>query len=139
MVERDYLMRIIQEFFEALAKTIHFKSTLKGEYPDYSVIQEKYNEMYERFLQKPPGYYYETDKETILDNLLKEDYSERDMLVKMQMIAELLYQDGLIKGYTQKRDLLEKALFLFDYIECKSNTYSWERDQRKIDIKKILY
>ena len=139
MVERDYLMRIIQEFFEAMAKAINLKSTLKGEYPDYSVIQEKYNEMYERFLQKPPGYYYETDKETILDNLVNERYSERDMLAKMQMVAELLFQDGLIKGYTQKNDLLEKSLYLFDYIECKSNTYSWERDQRKIDIKKILY
>ena len=139
MIERDFIMRMLQQFFEALAKLIHHKSLLKGEYPDYSEIQERYNKMYDQFFHKQANYFYETDEETILDNLLKEGYSERDMLAKMQMIAELLYQDGLIKkDVLEKCNLLEKALYLFDYIESKSNTYSWERSQKIEDIKKAI-
>ena len=139
MIERDYIMRMLQQFFEALAKLIQRKKELQGEYPDYSEIQEGYNKIYEQFFHKPASYFYEADKETILDDLLKEDYSERDILTKMMMVAELLYNDGFIKELTEKSDLLEKALYLLDYIENKSNTYSWERIQKMVDIKKELY
>ena len=140
MIERDFIMRMLQEFLEAIAKVIHRKSVLKGEYPDYSEIQESYNKMYNQFFRMPASYFYETDKETILNNLMQEEYCESDMFAKMQIIAELLYQDGLIKkGFAEKSDLLEKALYLFDYIESKGNTYSWELNQKRIDIRKILY
>jgi len=139
MIERDFIMRMLQQFFEAIEKLIHRKKILQGEYPDYSEIQESYNKMYDQFFHKPASYFYETDKEAILDNLLEEKYSERDTLARVQMIAELLYQDGLIKkDILEKCNLLEKALFLLNYIENKSNTFSWEREQKMADIKKLL-
>jgi hypothetical protein len=135
MIERDYIMRILQEFFNAIAKLVR----LNVEDPDTSRIQERFNDVYEQFFRRPATHFYEVEKEEILADLKKEGQSERDTLGKVQMLSELLYQDGLIKtSIPEKCMLLEKSLYLFDYLEQNSRTYSWDRSQKMIDINKIL-
>ena len=137
MVERDFIMRMLQEFFEAIAKVVRRQNP--GEEPDLSQIQERFNEMYEQFFRCSAGYFYETEKEAILEGLEQEGHSERDTLAKIQMLSELLYQDGLIKkDIFEKCLLLEKALFLLEYLDKNSRTFSWDRGQKIEDIKKMM-
>ncbi|MDR1223932.1 MAG: hypothetical protein LBL07_13800 [Tannerella sp.] len=135
MIERDYIMRILQEFFDAIAKLVRFQV----EDPDPLRVQERFDEVYRQFFRQPASWFYETEKELILDALEKEGRSERDTLGKVQMLSELLYRDGLIKkSIPEKCMLLEKSLFLFDYQERESRTFSWERNGKMMEIKKIL-
>ena len=63
MVERDYIMRMLQEFFEAIAKLL--RRELPGTEPDDSHIQERFKDMYRQFFRRPAEYFYETEKEEI--------------------------------------------------------------------------
>ena len=138
MIERDFIMRMLQMFFEALAKLIE-KKDVPGEEPDPSYIQERLYGMYEQFFHTPAIHFYHLSKEDMLDELLSNNYSERDILARVQMLSELLYQDAMVKNSTlEKYGLLEKSLYLFEYLNHHSNTFSWDRNQRILDIKKIL-
>ena len=137
MIERDFLMRILQEFFEAIAKVVRHDSP--GQEPDVSHMQERFNEIYRQFFHISAEHYYQSSKENILDELKNENYSEKDTFAKAQMLSELLYQDAIIKtNFQEKYDLLEKSLFLLEYLNYYSKTFSWDRNQRITDIKKIL-
>ena len=137
MVERDYLMRMLQEFFDAIAKVV--RRDIPGIEPDLSQIQKRFNEMYKQFFRCPSEHYYGIDKEEILDELENEGYSESDMFAKIHMLSELLYQDALIKSNIQEKcALLGKSLFLLEYLDRNSRTYSWDRGQKIGEIKKAL-
>jgi len=138
MVERDFIMRMLQEFFEAIAKVMRRKS--QDEEPDVSYIQEQFNDMYNQFFRHPAEHFYETEKEIILNGLINEGRSDNDTFAKMQMLSELLYRDGQIKkDFSERCSLLEKALFLLEYLDDNSRTFSWDRRQKIEDIKKELF
>ena len=135
MVERDYIMRLLQDFFTMIAKLVR----LKVEEPDMTKVQERFYEMYRQFFRNQAEHFYNTEKEDILNELAKEELSETEQNAMIQMLSELMYQDGLIKkDVTEKCMLLEKSLFLMRYLEQFSKTYSWEREQKMSDITKIL-
>ena len=135
MVERDYIMRLLQDFFTMIAKLIR----LKIEEPDTTRIQERFNEVYRQFFRNSAEHFYDTDKEDILDELAREALSETEQHAMIQMLSELLYQDGLIKkDVTEKCMLLDKSLYLMQYLAHHSKTYSWDREQKMSDIHKML-
>jgi len=135
MVERDYIMRLLQDFFSMIAKLVR----LKVEEPDTTHIQERFYEMYRQFFRHNAKYFYEMEKEDILLELENDELSMSEQHAMIQMLSELLYQDGLIKkDISEKCMLLEKAFYLMKYLELFSKTFSWEREQKMADIKKIL-
>lgn len=136
MVERDYIMRMLQEFFDAIAKVLRYTP---GQEPDLSHIQKQFNEMYRQFFRRSAHHFNETEKEIILEELEQEGYDEQNLFAKIQMLSELLYQDGLIKkNVPEKCIYLEKALYLLEYLNQNSKTYSWDREQRICDIRERL-
>ena len=135
MVERDYIMRLLQDFFTMIAKLIR----LKVEEPDTTRVQERFNEVYRQFFRNSAKHFYDTDREALLDELAREELSETEQHAMIQMLSELLYQDGLIKkDIMEKCMLLDKSLFLMQYLERHSKTFSWDREQKMSDIIKIL-
>ena len=135
MIERDFIMRMLQEFFSMMAKLLR----LKVEEPDTTRVQERFNEVYKQFFRKPAEYFYALEKEEIPDELTTNHMGEAEHYAMIQMLSELLYQDGLIKkDIVQKISLLEKSLYLFAYLESNTKTYSWDREQKMSDINKIL-
>jgi len=135
MIERDYIMRLLQDFFAMIAKLVR----LKVEEPDTTLIQERFNDMYKQFFRHSAEHFYASEKEDILDELAKDELSETEQHALIQMLSELMYQDGLIKkDILEKCMLLEKSLFLMQFLERYSKTFSWEREQKMSDINKIL-
>jgi hypothetical protein len=117
-------MRILEEFFKAIAKLIHTNKTD----PDTSRIQERFDEMYQQFFRNSAQHFYESGKEQILDELIENSKNEQDTNGKIQMLSELMYQDALLKNYIpEKCMILEKSLYLLDYLDKNSKTYSWDR------------
>jgi len=134
MIERDYIMRILQEFFAALAKVVRQKE----EDNNTADIQERFDAMYRQFFHASPDSFYYANNEIILADILEESDSDGDAEARMQMLSELLYQDALIKKDLQLRYvLLDKALYLLMYLENTSRTFSWERGQKIADITKM--
>ncbi|MDR1379917.1 MAG: hypothetical protein LBJ47_00385 [Tannerella sp.] len=125
----------MQEFFNAIAKLIR----VNLDDPDTSRMQERFDDMYRQFFRRPAEHFYGTEKEIILDNLKQEGRSERDMFARMEMLSELLYRDGLVKKSIPERCmLLEKSLYLLEYLDRHSRTFSWERNLKMNDVRKIL-
>jgi len=136
MIERDYILRIIQEFFQAIAKVVRRKE----ESGDVEEAEARFDEMYRQFFRRARPYFLETEKEIIVEDVEDSTDDERSAIGKMQMLAELLYQDALIRPAAPQRiNLLEKALHLLRYLDANSKTYSWERGQRMQDIQRLIY
>jgi len=135
MIQRDYIMRMLQDFFSMIAKLLR----LKMEEPDMTLVQERINEMYKQFFRHSADHFYTMEQEALLEELTNDKLSETEQFAMIQMLAELLFQDGLIKiDRVEKISLLEKSLFLFKYLDSNSKTFSWDREQKIDDIHNIL-
>lgn len=136
MIQQDYILKILQEFFDAISKLIRHDE--KDDDESRAIMQARYDEIYERFFRCPAHHFYQLNKEDIPDDLWAEN-DEQKAFAKMQMLAELLYRDALIKTNGSERlDLLNKSLFLFKHLQQNSKTYSWDRENKMIDISRLI-
>lgn len=94
MIEQDYILKILQEFFEAIAKVV--RRSDEDDEAATADMQARYNAIYEQFFRCPAHHFYEIEKEDLLNDLWTEN-SEQKALAKMRMLSELLYRDALIK------------------------------------------
>ena len=123
MLQRDYIMRLVRQFIEALEKLVEEKKKEDG--PEFQLkIQSIYRA-------------YEQDAEYILTDL-SQDYEGQEFLTRIDMLSELLYQDALLKEPDEKKYLLAKALYLKEYLDSHSDTFSFERRNKINEIKKLL-
>nr|HPR61879.1 hypothetical protein [Prolixibacteraceae bacterium] len=79
------------------------------------------------------------DNELPIINQVVINNDTQSSAIKSEMLAELLLIDGNMKRSTkQRKNLLAKALFLFEYAEQNSNTYSEERLNKITSLKNDL-
>ena len=122
MLQRDYIMRLVRQFIEALEKLVEEKKKEDG--PEF---QLKIQSIYRAYFNHSHHFYYEQDAEYILTDL-SQDYEGQEFLTRIDMLSELLYQDAL----------LAKALYLKEYLDSHSDTFSFERRNKINEIKKLL-
>ena len=136
MIEQDYILKMVQEFFEALGKAVGQRGDSDG---NDAALQARYDEIYLTFFRRHPNYFYTLDEDDMEEDLEAQCRSERDTFAKAQMLAELLYHDALLKKDTLQRcDLLRKSLRLFQYLTHGTKTYSWDREIKMNDIRRLL-
>ena len=128
MIQRDYLLRQMETFFKALDE--RFRGKNKNEYEDISVIL---NEFYST--------YFSVDREQIMGE--GEHVITRcilhDPVEKAEMLAELLFKDAAFTiDPRRKRYLFRLVLKLYDSIECRSRTYSPQREKKRKEIVDFL-
>jgi len=132
MLQRDYIMRILQQFYDALHKLVNNIEAEKIE-----DVQLQFNGMYLDYLKKDSSFFYENDISTILQFL--GDGNDKESLVKISILAELLYNDALLNQKSEmKQKLLSKTLDLLLLIKSRDKTFSEERDSRIEQIKELL-
>ena len=118
MFERDYIMRILQNFFEDVAKIIHGKHR-----PDDEQL-EAFGDLYQNYLKNDRAYYYRTSSESLIVSF----NNDPDGMYKAEMLAILLYHDAsLQKEEAIRKALLEKSLALLRYVDAQSKVFSPER------------
>lgn len=126
MIEKDYIMKLMQQFFKDLEKLV----SNQREKGDIQNIQVQLCDLYKDYFKKDESFFYNESYLTIIEYLESKDCNVID---HMEMLAELLYHDALIKQNSDlKRNLLVKSLELFKYLNENSKTFSLERNQ-KID------
>ena len=123
MIEKDYILRILQQFFEDLNTFINRKNKKDSE----EDIVSFYNTYVGDYL-----FYHTAEINNIINSFDK--YTDDEKLYRMQILAELFLQEAQLKTVENtKYTLLKKSLTLWECIDSKSNTYSIER------IKKIEF
>ena len=132
MLERDYIMRILQQFYNALHKLVNNIDEEKIE-----DIHVQLKVLYPEYLKKDNTFFYENDISTIL-HFLGEGKS-KDSIAKITLLSELIYNDAILSSNpTFKKDLLSKALGLLLFINDNGKTFSAERYSRIEQIRDIL-
>ena len=136
MIEQDYLLKIMQEFIDAIGKIMRRPD--EDDRAAEARMQAHFDAVSHQFFQQPTSHFLRLEKEDILNDLLAQSDPRRTE-GRAQMLAELFYRNALIKSSLVERlDLLEKSLYLFAYIGRTSRTYSWDRERKMADIRRRL-
>ena len=129
MLERDYIMRLIRQFFEALEKLIESRNKKEP-----ATIQAEFGQMYAAYFGKPDTFFYERSADEIL-YFLRETYKPKEFLPRLEMLADLIYYHGTIKTEeTERKMFFRKSLALLEYLDTHSDTFSFENVKSKNSI-----
>lgn len=131
MFQRDYILRMIEEFAKFLAAITGLKAGGNLE-EALKKIDEAYNEL----LEVNPKMIKSLSEDEVLDYFQKEKEYDNQQL---NMVAELLYQEGMI--YVEEgdpvsaRNVLEKSKILIGYLMDNDSTFSfdWYEKLHEID------
>jgi hypothetical protein len=132
MVERDYLMRMMHDFFDALARLLtHIEAD------QFDTSHQYLKELYEQYFKQHRTFFLESGIEELQQSLNSGEL-QTDVL-KSEMLAELLLVDARLPQSTAIRSqLLLKALALFQFAETNSDTYSSNRLSRIASLRNEL-
>ena len=121
MLQRDYFIRLIEEFNAAISRFLTKK--------DDDLKRDKdLKDLYRQYVGE-----YDDLRNLSVDELLtyaKEQWKEEERIDKINMVAELLYAEASYKGQPLRQRLMEKSYKLFDYVEANSSTFSIGRRQK---------
>jgi hypothetical protein len=121
MLQRDYILRLIQEFAAALQRLIE-----KKEIED---ITEKLDKMYDQYIG-PHAFYQTAEMDDVMDSFSR--FNDNERMDRMEMLAQLYYVEADMKSEPTRTMLLQRALLLFDFIDRNGKTFSFDR-RAKID------
>ncbi|MCD7927108.1 hypothetical protein LUI85_21445 [Bacteroides sp.] len=132
MLQRDYIMRLVREFVEALEKLVEERDK-----KEESELQLQLQSIYRAYFNHPHTFYYEQDAEYILNDL-RQNYEGEEFLTRIDMLSQLIYQDALLKEREEQVYLLRKSLYLLNYLDSHSDTFSFERRGKISEIEKKI-
>ena len=116
-------MRLLQQFFEALEKLVEERDKKDG--PE---LQLQLQSIYRAYFNHPSTFYYDQDAEYIL-NEMGQNYGGEELLTRIDM---------LLKESEEQKYLLRKSLFLLNYLDTHSDTFSFERRGKIGEIEKKI-
>lgn len=134
MFQRDYILRMIEEFAKFLAAITGLKAGGNLE-EALKKIDEAYNEL----LEVDPKMIKSLSEDEVLDYFQKEKKYDNQQL---NMVAELLYQEGMI--YVEEgdpvsaRNVLEKSKILIGFLMDNDSTFSFDWYEKLHEIDHVL-
>lgn len=126
MLERDYIMRLVREFFEAL-------ELLKRK--DLKERRDELERMYGQYAG-PYAFYRTASVDEIMDAMQR--YSPAERLPRLEMLAELYYAETALVSAPERVLLLEKAFSLFNFVDSHDRTYDMVRLSKMAEIRKRI-
>lgn len=121
MLQRDYFIRLIEEFSAAISRFLTKKE-------DDLKRDKELKDLYKQYVGE-----YEDLRNLSVDELLlyaKEQWAENERIDRIDMVAELLYAEASYKSNPLRSLLQKKAYLLFDYVEAHGTTFSIDRQQK---------
>ena len=130
MEERDYLMRLITVFMNALKRILNCIDV-----DDTKNAKIQINEAY-ALLDADSNYFKDSGLETII-TFFKD--KEGDHFKRVEMLSQLMYYDSLVqKSDFTKQQKLKKAIALLEYKNLYSEEYSLEQNKQLSQMKNML-
>lgn len=129
MIQRDYYLRMIEEFGRALANFMERRH-------DDARRDREMADLYRQYV----GDY------TLVRNLSVEEtmvyahdqWADDERIGRLGMLAELLYAEATYCAVPISTLLYDKAYKLYDYVETHGDTYSIDRHNKMEAIRRIL-
>ena len=122
MLQTDYIMRLIHEFFKALDRYLNKDEDRRGD----EIVQ-----LYNEFLG-PADFFRTAPMDDVMDSFRQ--YPESERLQRMEMLAELYYAEADTMSEPVRTEVLDRAFMLFDFVDRHSRTYSPERLKKMSEI-----
>lgn len=128
MFEKDYILRLLDKFFTDLNQFIS-RTTPEKKQSELVALFKAYAGDYD--------FFHTSSVDAIIQSFDK--YGSDEKTYRIQIAAELYYQEALLEQGTQeKKSLWQKAFRLMDYLDKYSNTYSIDRKLKMDFIRKNL-
>ena len=124
MLQKDYLLRLVEEFAQALILLRNQK--------DRNKKMEEMRRLYQRYLGGPYEFYHTATLEDAVDAISQ--YPENERFQRLEMLAELYYAESPLHSLPIRQQLLEKAYAIFYYCDQHSGLFSMERQQKIMKI-----
>lgn len=128
MLQRDYIMRLIQEFMAALERLLEKKEGRER--------QEMLEQLYRQYLDDYT-FYHTSSIDEVMGSFTR--YPEDERVYRMEMLAELYYVEAEMRTGTLREGIQQRALSLFDFIDRHSGTYSQDRLTKMGRLRTALY
>lgn len=129
MLSRDYILRILQTFFDLTAKLFDGKRKTEEEF------ELELNQLYNAYFQKSRAFFMDTLPEEIPVIFKEDDF----LFEKNSMLAEICYREYQHAfDEESKRNWGLKAKFLYDYLNDHSTDYSLIYVARREELAAIL-
>lgn len=122
MLQRDYFLRLIEEFQAALTK---FLEKPEGDKKDLEL-----RDLYRQYVGK-----YDDIRNLSFDEIIAyshEQWKENERMDRLNFVAELLYSEACCKANPLRAILMEKAFKVYTYLDANSGIMSMER-RRKME------
>ena len=130
MLEKDYLMRLIQTLFDAINRIAN-----SIDRDDIEGAKIQLNESY-KLLGHEEDYFHNTDYKDLIEFF---KLKEGNYLKRVQLLAELIYLDATIEtNKTHKIEKFKKSNKLLQHYIDHSEEYSFEINNKLISIKNEL-
>ena len=127
MLQRDYFIRLIEEFQAALRK---FLEKVEDDRKDAEL-----KDLYRQYVGS-----YEVLRNLSIEEIMTyaaAEWSDAERMERLGFLAELLYAEGCYKVNPLRDLLLGKAYRLFDYLDGHSGTMSLDRMQKMAQIRRM--
>lgn len=121
MLARDYILRIVQEFTEAL--TLYLKKKKRVD-----LLDNDYTNLYVMYFHQKRAFFLEKTGEEIVA-YMKDTYDEEEYPERVAMLAELFYQESLALNFGNE-ELCKKTEYLLKWYDQFTKTFSFERMQK---------
>ena len=129
MLERDYFIKIIEEFAVAIQRFLNKKKEQQTD--------EEIQDLYRQYVGDYDILRNLTVEEAI--DYARQEWEDYRQLEKLKMLADLWYTEGAIKQQPLRDILLTKSFKLFDYIDGRDKTFSLLRQQKMTKIREMLH
>lgn len=127
MLQRDYFIRIIEEFFKAIAIYTNIKDQQKRDH--------ELKDLYRQYVGP-----YEVVRNLSFDELLEyahDQWPEDQFMERLNFVAELLYAEADYVGNAMRPLLLQKTYKIYSYLDANSDVTSMDRRDRMKKIESL--
>ncbi len=129
MLQRDYFIRMIEEFTAAVTRFLHNNQDEKRK-------DDELKDLYRQYVGP-----FDVVRNLSFDELLvyaQEQWSDEQRLERLGFVAELLYLESSYKLNPLRAMLMEKAFQVYSYLDANSDVMSIDRSIKMASIKKEL-
>ncbi|HEC42824.1 hypothetical protein LCGC14_2131750 [marine sediment metagenome] len=138
MEQRDYLMRQIEQLGQVLAKALAGLLNLK-QVPDASLSIDEIRQIYGEELDITLDLVLVTPKEEIISVLMSRvKFIDHHLDTMAELLSETAELYDISDETGTAKDLRKKALYIYEYLQETSGTYSIDQAMKITQLKQLL-
>lgn len=132
MLQRDYIMKLIQQMIDSLFLLLNKQDI------DENERKSQLNDFYNNYVRGTQNFYINTPVKDII-TYIEQEYGKEEVIYRIEMLTEIMYQDSMLEeDLNTKKSKMEQNLALLNYLEENSSTYSMVRVGKIDELKKFL-